>query len=359
MNVSTWSIRHPVPAILLFSWMTVLGLFSFHFIGIQNFPDVEVPIISVVATQEGLAPAQLESEVARKVEDAVTSLSMIEHIRTTVIDGSASVAIEFSVDKNAEVALNEVRNAVDSIRNDLPQELSSLVVSKGTTSGATLLAYTVESPTMDLQDLSWFVDNDISRALLAVTGVGKLSRVGGIDREVRVDLDPLRMAALGLSAAEVSTQLRRVQQDASGGRSDVGGATQAFRTLGAVGSVEEIAALAIPLADGRTVRLSDIAHVTDGIGELKSMALVDGHPVVAFEIRRSTGTSEVDIAQRVRKEVAKFQAAHPQVIIKEAYNTFTHAYEGFLGSMELLYEGAFLAIIVVWWFLRDWRATLV
>ncbi len=359
MNVSAWSIRHPVPAILLFGWLTVLGLFSFHYLGIQNFPTVDIPIISVVATQEGMAPSQLESEVARKIEDAVTSLGMIEHIRTNVIDGSASVAIEFSVDKNAEVALNEVRNAVDSIRNDLPQELSSIVVSKGTTSGAVLLGYTIESPSMDVQDLSWFVDNDVSRALLAVPGVGKLTRVGGIDREVRVDLDPLRMAALGISAAEVSYQLKRVQQDASGGRSDVGGSTQAFRTLGGVGSIEKIAALAIPLADGRTVRLAEIARVSDGFAERKSVALVDGKPVVAFEIRRSKGTSEVEIAQQVRSAVEKFQAAHPQVVIKEAYNTFTHAYEGFQGSMQLLFEGAFLAVIVVWWFLRDWRATFV
>ncbi len=359
MNLSTWSIRNPVPGVLLFVLLTLLGVLSFRSLGIQNFPDFELPIISVVVTQEGSAPAQMESEVARKIEDAVASLSLIEHIRTTVTDGAANVTIEFSVDKNTESALNEVRNAVDSIRNDLPQDVTPPVVSKRTTSGATLLTYTIDSAAMDLQDLSWFVDNEVSRAMLSVPGVGKFARVGGIDREVQVDLDPARMAALGVSAADVSALVRRVQQDSSGGRTDIGGAAQSFRTIGGVRSIEEIAALVIPLPDGRNVTLSDVAQIRDGIAEPKSAAVLDGRSVIAFEITRSKGAQEVATAMKVRQAMEKFKATHPQVNIQEAYDTSTYSQDNYIGSMQLLLEGALLATLIVWWFLRDWRATFV
>jgi multidrug efflux pump subunit AcrB len=360
MNVSSLSIRNPVPAILLFTWLTLLGLFSFSSLGIQSYPTVDLPIIMITATQEGMAPAQLESEVARKIENAVAPLSLIRHMRTVIVDGAVSFVIEFKIDKPVEVALSEVRNAVDSIRPELPQDMTSPpVVSKLTTAGAPLLGYTVESSAMDMQDLSWFVDNEISRAMLAVPGIGKFVRLGGVDREVRIDLDPARMTALGVSASDVSLQLKRVQQNASGGRADVGGGVQSFRTLGAVGSVEEVAALSIPLADGRSVLLSDVAKIRDEFADRASVALIDGKPVVAFELTRSKAGTEVAVSEAVRTAMDKFRAEHPEISIKEAYNTYQPTVDNYHGSMYLLYEGALIAIFIVWWFLRDWRATLV
>ncbi len=359
MNVSAWSIRNPVPAVLLFALLTLLGLGSFRALGIQNFPDIEVPVITVLATMEGAAPTQMETEIVRKMEDSIASLGEVEHVRTIVTDGAATIAVEFSIDKDAEVALNEVRNAIDTVRNDLPQEMNNPIISKKTTSGRGLITFTVASTALDVADLSWFVDNDLSKAILSVPGVGKFARIGGVDREVQIDLDPLRMAALGVSSADVSTQLKRVQQDSSGGRGDVGSAVQSFRTLGAVDSAEPLANLDIPLADGRRVTLAEVATLTDGIAEPTTIALLNGQTVVAFEITRIKGSSEVTVAEAVRKAVAAFQATHPQVQIGEAYNIVARVQDNFDGSMELLYEGAFLAILVVWWFLRDWRATFV
>ncbi len=359
MNVSTWSIRNPVPAVLLFTVLMLLGLFSFKNLGIQSFPTVDLPIILISATQEGMAPAQLESEVARKIENAVAPLSLIRHIRTVIVDGTVSFVIEFKIDKPVEIALSEVRNAVDSIRQDLPPDMPPPVVSKTTTSGSTLLSYTIESPTMDAQDLSWFVDNELSRAMLGIAGVGKFQRIGGVEREVRIELDPLRMAALGIGASDVSMQLKRVQKNASGGRGDIGGSVQSFRTLGGAATVAELAALDLPLANGQSVRLSDIARVSDGIAEPSSTALIDGKPVIAFEITRSKDGTEVAVAKAVRAAIETFQAEHPQIKITEAYNTFDPTVDNFNGSMQLLLEGSLLAILIVWWFLRDWRATLV
>ncbi|MBF0462276.1 MAG: efflux RND transporter permease subunit, partial [Magnetococcales bacterium] len=359
MNFSAWSIRNPVPAILLFALLTLLGLGSFRSLGVQNFPDIEVPVITILATLEGAAPTQIETEIARKIEDSIASLGGVEHIHTTVTDGASLTAVEFIIDKDPEVALNEVRNAVDTIRNDLPQEMNNPIISKLTTSGRGVVTFTVAAANMDMADLSWFVDNDLAKAILSVPGVGKFSRIGGVNREVQIDLDPLRMAALGVGSAEVANQLKRVQQDFSGGRGDLGNGVQSMRTLGALATAAPLADLDIPLADGRQIKLAEVATVTDGIAEPTTIALLDGKTVVAFEIKRIKGSSEVTVAEAVRQAVVAFQAAHPQVQIAEAYNSVDRVQDNFEGSMELLYEGGFLAILVVGWFLREWRATLV
>jgi multidrug efflux pump subunit AcrB len=328
-------------------------------LGVQNFPDIELPTVTISASLEGADPTQLETEVARKIEDQVATLGGVEHIRTTLTDGSARIQVEFDIDKDTEEAVNDVRNAVDSVRADLPQDMTDPVVSKVTTSGAAILTYTVASDRMDEPALSWFVDNDVAKALLAVDGVGRVARVGGVDREVHVDLDSARMQALGVSAADISIQLKRVQQDASGGRGDIGGAVQSVRSLGAVATVADIADLDIPLADGRRVRLGDLGTVSDGAAERNSYAVLGETPVVAFEVTRIKGASEVAVARAVGAAVERLAAAHPQVQIREAFNTVDSVQDNYSGSMELLYEGAALAVLVVLWFLRDWRATLV
>ncbi|MBV2235646.1 MAG: efflux RND transporter permease subunit [Sterolibacterium sp.] len=360
MNFSSLSIRNPVPAILLFAWLTILGLFAFRGLGVQAYPTVDLPIIMVSATQEGMAPAQLEQEVARKIENAIAPLPLIRHMRTVIVDGAVSLVVEFMIDKDVEVALSEIRNAIDSIRPELPPDMTSPpIVSKLTTAGQPLLGYAIEAPGMDVADLSWFVDNELARAMLAVPGVGKFQRVGGIDREVRIDLDPVRMTALNVSATEISMQLKRVQLNSSGGRAEIGDSVQSFRTLSSAHSVEEVANLSLALMDGRTIRLSDIAHVHDSHADRSSIALFDGKPTVVFELTRSKGSMEVTVAEAVAKALDKFRAEHPEVDITEIYNTWEPTYNNYRGSMDLLLEGAFIAVIVVWWFLRDWRATFV
>jgi hydrophobe/amphiphile efflux-1 (HAE1) family protein len=359
MNVSAWSIRNPVPAILLFALLTFLGVKGFKALGIQNFPDIDLPTITVNASLEGADPAQLESEVARKIENQLATIAGVKHIRTTLTDSSASIATEFDIDKDTEVALNEVRNAVDTIRANLPAQMNDPIVSKVTTAGSPLVTFTVASPNMDEEALSWFVDNDITRNLMSVKGVGKVSRVGGVDREVRISLDPALMAGMGVTSADVSARLGQMQQDAPGGRGDVGGSTQSVRTLGRVKTAAELATIDIPLANGRHVRLDQIAHIEDTIAERSTHALFNGKEVVGFQITRTRGASEIAVVDGVRAALATFSATHPQVKIDEAYNSVERIQANYTGSMHLLYEGAALAILVVLLFLRDWRATFV
>ncbi len=359
MNLSAWSIRNPVPSLLLFMVLTFLGISGFRALLIQQFPDIELPVISISASLEGASPSQLETEVARRIEDSVASLGGIKHISTTLSDGSAVTAVEFEIEKDTEVALSEVRNAVDSVRADLPGSMSDPIVAKITTAGNPIITFTVASEQLDEEALSWFIDNEVSKAMLAVKGVGRSSRIGGVDREVQVNLDPALMSGLGVTAADISSALGQVQKDASGGRGDIGGAVQSIRTLGAVNSVEEIAALSIPLAGGRYVRLDQIASVEDTIAERSGYALLDGKSVVGFQITRIKGAGEVEVAAAVRQAVEKLAKAHPQVTIGEAYNTVDSVAENYSGSMLLMFEGAALAVLVVMLFLRDWRSTIV
>ncbi|MDP3670893.1 MAG: efflux RND transporter permease subunit [Telluria sp.] len=362
MNFSALSIKNPVPAIMLFVLLSLAGLLAYKANAVQDFPDIELPIVTVSATLEGAAPAQLETEVARKIEDAVATLQGVKNIYTKVLDGVANVTIEFILEKPISDAVNEVRDAVARVKADLPGEMRDPTVTKASTAGRVVMTFIATAKGgagPDDQELSWFVDNTVAKRLLSVPGIGAVKRVGGVTREIRVELDDARMAALKVSALDVSRQLRTVQREAPGGRGDVSGAEQSVRTIATVKTAAELAQLDIPLAGGRRVRLDQIASVTDGVAEARSLAEHDGRKVVGFEVFRTKGASEIDVARGAREAVAGMQQENPNIVLKEVIDNAFPVQENFAGSMELLYEGAILAVLVVWWFLRDWRATLV
>jgi len=359
MNVSAWSIRNPIPGLLLFIMLTLAGLMAFKAMKIQNFPDIDLPTVTVVASLPGASPAQLETEVARKIENSIATLTGVKHIYTLLQDGSAVITTEFRLEKPTQEAVDDVRAAVARVRSDLPGDLRDPVVSKLELAGAPILTYTVASSRMDDEALSWFVDHTVTKSMLSVRGVGAIARVGGATREVRVELDPARLQALNATAADISRQLRLVQQEASGGRTDVGGAEQSVRLLATVRSAEELAALEITLTGGRHIRLDQVASVRDTVAETRSAALLNGKPVVGFEVTRTRGAGETDVAAGVRKQLDILKAEHPEITVTEAFNFVDPVQENYDGSMLLLFEGAALAVLVVWLFLRDWRATLV
>ena len=359
INVSTWSIKNPIPAVMLFVLLTFGGLLSFNAMKVQNFPDIDLPTISVSVALPGASPAQLESDVARKIENSIATLQGLKHITTRVQDGGASITAEFRLEKPVQEALDEVRSAVARVRGDLPGDVRDPIVNKVDLAAQPVLAFTIASPRMDGEALSWFVDDTIAKRLLAARGVGAVTRVGGVDREVQVALDPERMQALGATAAGVSRQLRAVQQESAGGRTDLGGSEQPVRTLATVPSAEQLAQLSIPLQNGRSLRLQDVATVRDTYAEPRSMALLDGKPVVGFEVARSKGASELDVGAAIHAALDQLQMERPDLQITQAFDFVTPVQEEYDGSMHLLYEGALLAVLVVWLFLRDWRATFV
>lgn len=359
MNFSAWSIKNPIPGILLFTMLGLAGLMCFHWMKIQQFPDIELPMVTVTAALPGAAPPQLETEVARKIENSIATLQGLKNQYTNIQDGVVVITAEFQLEKPLQEAVDDVRNAVSQVRSDLPADLRDPIVSKINLSGSPILTYTIQSPRMDEETLSWFVDYDIARAMLKVKGVGAVSRVGGVTRQVEVELDPEKLLALNATATDITRQLRLIQQEASGGQTKIGGSEQSIRTIATVKTAAEIGTMDIALSDGRHIRLDQVATVRDGIAERRSAALLNGHPVIGFEITRSKGASEVEVETGVKVALDQLKKAHPDIKITEAFNFVNPVVDNYKGSMSLLYEGAILAILVVWLFLRDWRATII
>lgn len=359
MNVSAWSIRQPIPSILLFAILLLAGLASFKSLRIQAFPNVTIPIVTITAALPGATPSQLENEVTRKIEDRVATIGAVNHISSTIQDGVSITTVDLDIEVNPQEALAEVRDAVSSVRKNLPPDMQEPVIQRLGVTGEPLFTYTIAAPGMDDRDLSWFVDDVVGKAILAVKGVESVTRQGGVEREVRVSLDPAKLQSLGVTAADVSLRLREVQQEASGGRMGLGGDEQVVRALATVPTAEALARLTIPLYDGRRVRLDEVATIRDTAADRTTAALLDGKPVTGFRVFASATASEVDVARGVRAAVERLVAEHRGLVITEFTNSVSRVEDSYKASMLALYEGAIFAVIVVFVFLRDWRATLV
>ena len=359
MNFSAWSIRNPIPALMLFFMLTVAGLYSFKQMRVQNMPDLDFPMVTVVASLAGATPGQLENDVARKIENALVNLRGIKRIHTSLSEGVVGINAEFRLEKPLQEALDEVRSAVQGVRADLPSDLPDPVVDKVDLASTPVLAFALNSDRMDAQELSWFIDNELNRQLLAIPGVGKVTRVGGVKRQINVDLALPRLRSLGLTVADVSRQLRADQVESGAGQAKLSGGEQPLRILSRAASADALKQVQLTTADGRRLRLADIATVTDGIADPSTRAWLDGRETIGFEVTRSRGASEVDVGRQVRELVQQVAAERPDLHFTESLDFVTLVQEEYDASMKLLYEGALLAVVVVWLFLRDWRSTVV
>lgn len=359
MNISAWSIRNPVPAVMLFVMLSFSGLYCFNIMKVQNFPDLDLPTITVSASLPGASPNQMETDVARKIENSIASLQSLKHIRTTIQDGLVTINAQFHLEKPVQEDLDDVRSAVSKVRSDMPADLRDPIVTKLDIAGAPILAYTVTSDKRTQADLSWFVDDTLAKQLLTVKGVGEVKRVGGLSREISIALDPIKLQALGATATDVSRQLKRIQQESSGGRTDLGRGEQPIRTLANAFSANDLSTMEITLGDGRQIRLDQVATIKDTVAEQRAIALLNGKQVVGFEVTRSRGASEIDVGKGVQQALASLKTNHPDIQFTEAFNFVLPVQEEFDGSMTLLYEGAILAVLVVWVFLRNFRATFI
>ena len=359
MNISAWCIKNPIPAIMLFVMLTFAGTISYKAMKVQNFPDLDLPTVDITASLPGASPEQLETEVARKIENSIATLQGLKHIYTKVQDGVVSITAEFRLEKPVQEAVDDVRSAVAQVRADLPSDLRDPEISKMNVAASPILAYTISSPSMDDEALSWFVDNELTKKLLNVKGLGKVTRVGGVNRQILVEIDPAKLQGLNATVAEISQQLKLSQMESAGGRSKLGDSEQPVRTIATVGSVEEIGNIEVNLTDGRKITLNQIAKVSDSFAEPRSAALLDGKPVVGFEVSRSRGASEIEVGDGVEKAFAELKLKHTDIVLTEAFNFVQPVRDEYKASITMLIEGAILAVLVVLLFLRSWRATFV
>ena len=358
MNFSAWAINRPLPAIMLFVVLCVAGLWGFFKLPVARFPDIAFPMTTVTITQPGASPSQLETEVTRRVEDSVATIPNIKRVMSTVNEGVSTTTIEFVLDTDLATALDDTRDAVTRIRTDLPQDIQEPVVSK-VDIGGSLMTYAVVAPSLSADEMSWLVDREISKAMYGVPGVAVVKRVGGIERQVRVDLDPNALQAFGVTAGDVSQQLARIQVERAGGKAELDGNQQVIRTVGTIADVNALRDYSISLPDGRAVRLSAVATIVDGAADPTQVALLDGKPVVAFSLSRTRGSSELDVAEGVEEALVVLKSQHPGVEFKLVTTAIDETLRSYESSMTMLWEGALLALLVVWLFLRDWRATWV
>ncbi|MFG1306997.1 efflux RND transporter permease subunit [Xanthobacter autotrophicus] len=358
-RISAWAIRNPVPTIVLFLLLSLSGMVSFLKLRINDMPDLDIPSVSVTVRLVGAAPAEMETQVTRLVEDSVSGLGNVEHIRSTINEGISTTSIEFSLGTDADRATNDVRNAVEAIRASLPDDVLGPTVQRVDDTAQPILTFIVDAPQKAPDDLSWFVDNDVAKAILSVAGVSRIERAGGVDQEVRVRLDPDRLMAYGITAFEISEQLKAQNVNEPGGRLTLGGGEQAIRTLGSAVDLRTLAERRLMLTGGRTVRLADLGAVERSWAEPRQRARFGDKEVIGFRVYRSVGTGEVGVTRAVREKVAAFAARHPDVAIREVTSSTEDVLEGYVAAIEALAIGAALAVLVVWLFLRDVRATLI
>jgi hydrophobe/amphiphile efflux-1 (HAE1) family protein len=359
MNVSAWSIRRPVPSLVLFLVLMTLGLLSFSGLAITRFPNIDIPIVTIDVTQSGAAPVELETQVTKRIEDSVAGVSNVKHIKSSITDGSSKTTIEFQLGTNTDRAVNDVKDAVSKVRQELPRTINEPIIQRLDIEGLPIVTYAAEAPSMTLEELSWFIDDTVARKLQGTRGVAQVGRVGGVKREIRVSLNPERLLALGVTAGEVNLQLRATNTDLAGGRGAIGGAEQSIRALASATTVERLAATSITLPGGRKVRLDQLGQVTDSAQERRTFAKLDGRDVVAFTVVRAKGESDLTVAERVSDALSKLAAANPRVTFEKIDSTVDFTIGNYHSAMHTLIEGAVLAIFVVFLFLRDMRATLI
>jgi len=358
-NISARSIRTPIPAIVLFTVFVILGVYSFMKLPITKFPNIDLPMVSVTVTQQGAAPTEMETQITKRVEDSVSGITGVKHITSTVTDGASSTVIEFQLETNSERAINDVKDAVSRVRAEMPSSIDEPVIERIDIEGLPIVTYGVSSLGKTPEELSWFVDDKLARALQTVKGVAKISRIGGVDREIHVSLDPARLASLGTTAAAVNNQLRDTSIDLAGGKGSLAGAEQSIRTLGGASSVADLAQKTIIISEGRKVRLSDIATITDTVKEPTQFSSRNGREAIAIQVYRGKGQSDTSVANAVAQKMENLRTTYPDIEMTVIDSAVNYTYGNFKSAMHTLLEGAVLAVLVVFIFLKDMRATII
>ena len=358
-NISAWSIRNPVVPIVLFVALTIAGIVSFMNMDVQNEPDIEFPVVVVSISQPGAAPTEITTQITQKIESAIRSVQGVRNINATSSEGNTTVSVEFEIGDDINAAVSEVKNAVDQIRSDLPDGILEPQIFKVATSSEPIAYFGVEASDMTLEQLSWFVDDSVARRLLAVEGMASVSRNGGVNREIRVVLDPAKMQSLGVSASQINAVLRQQNVNASGGQSQIAGSRQSVRVLGNATDAFALSQTQISLGGGRSIKLADVAEVTAGFSEQKAMAFAGGKQVVTFGMSRAKGASDVTVFDNAMVKIAEIEKENPGVKFITLFNSVDYTKAQYKSSMAAMIEGALLAIVVVFLFLRDWRATII
>jgi multidrug efflux pump subunit AcrB len=358
-NISSWAIRNPVVPIVLFVALTLAGIVSFLRMQVNNNPDISFPAAQVSVVQPGAAPTEMETQVSQKVEAALRGVNGVDSISTRIDEGNSQTFVQFTIGTPVDRAVNDVRDAISNIRGDLPDGILEPQIQRIDIDGGPIAYYSAEAVDMTLEELSWYVDNTVAKRMLSVPGMASIQRSGGVSREIRVVLDPARMQAQGVTAAQVNQQLRAVNVNAAGGRAEIAGSEQSVRVLGNAASAHALGESMISTGNGRSVKLSDIAIVRDLYAEQRNVAKMQGRQVLSFAMAKSKGASDVTVYDGGVAMLEQLKKENPKVKFTQLFTSVDYTKEQYHSAIDAMWEGAALAVLVVFLFLRDWRATAI
>lgn len=358
-NISAWAIRNPVSPIVLFVALLLAGVVSFARMDVNQQPDVSFPLAQVVVIQPGAAPAELETQVTQRVEAAVRGISGVDEITSVVSEGQSATNVQFQIGTPVDRAVNDVKNAVDQIRSDLPEGILEPQVSRIDFEGGPIAYFSAETTDMTLEELSWYIDNTVAKRLLAVPGMAAVKRGGGVSREIRVILDPAKLQSHRITASQVNQQLQQVNLNAAGGRTEIAGSEQAIRVLGNAQNAHDLGQTQIAIVGGRTVKLADLADVRDMYAEQRSLSLMNGRQVTSFSLAKAKGSSDVTVFDNAMQVIEQLKKENPKITYKQLFSSVDYTRSQYHSAMQAMIEGAVLAVVIVFLFLRDWRATMI
>ncbi|WP_274369475.1 efflux RND transporter permease subunit [Morganella morganii] len=359
LQLSSLAITRPIPVIVIFLALTIAGLFSFVQLPVTANPVINFPIVTVTVTQDGSSPSEMENAVTKQVERAVSGIPGIRHISSSVTEGISSTTVEFNLDVDPYIATNDVREQISQIRGELPQSINEPLINRIDVEGGAILRYAVSSDTVPAADIAWFIDDTISKRLIMLPGVQKVSRQGGADRVIRIEPDADKLSALNLSVVTVNEWLRGVHQNAAGGSSQYNSLAHTIRVLGEKTAADDIKNIQLPADNEKWIKLGDIAEVYNGQKTTRSISQLNGRDVAGFAVFRAKGAGDIAVAEQVTAALTDIAAKHPELTIELISSTVTYTESGYHLTIKTLLEGAFLTIVIVFFFLKSWRATLI
>jgi multidrug efflux pump subunit AcrB len=358
-NISAWAIRNPVAPIVLFVALTIAGIVSFMRMDVNQNPDISFPAVVITVQQPGAAPSELEMQVTQRVEAAARAISGVDEISSLIDEGSSRTVVQFAIGTPIDRATNDVRDAISQIRSQLPEGILEPQIARLEVDGGPIAYYSVEAVDMTVEQLSWFVDNTVAKSLLGVEGMAAVKRGGGVSREIRVVLDPAKMQSYGITASQVNAQLRQTNINAAGGRAEIAGSEQSVRVLGNAQDAFALGNKLISLPNGQTARLADLATVRDSFAEQRSISRMNGRQVLSFSMEKAKGASDVTVFDESMKVLDKLRKQYPKIKYTQLYTSVDYTKSQYHSAIEAMVEGALLAVLVVFLFLRDWRATVI
>ncbi|HEV2705210.1 MAG TPA: efflux RND transporter permease subunit [Pyrinomonadaceae bacterium] len=352
-------VRRPVFATMLILSLTVVGLFSFNSLGVDLFPKIDLPTITVTVINPGASPREVETEITDKVEAAVNTISGIDELRSTSVEGVSQVFITFILDKNADVAAQEVRDKVGLIVPDLPETAETPTIQKLDTDAAPVLRIAVSAP-RSLRDVTDIADKQIKKRIESINGVGNVNIVGGSRREIQVKLDPDKMRAFNITVPEVIAAVRSQNMEVPGGRVDEGARELTVRTMGRITNPADFNHVAVSTRGNYPVKISDIGYVEDSSEELRTSARLNGQPAVTLVVSKQSGQNTVAVAEAVKERLAEIEPTLPQGVRTQIVGDQSIFIKAAVESIQThLIEGGILAAIVVFVFLWNFRTTLI